>query len=130
MQRRAVVIGVAAVLLLALAGGCTDSAGPGGGETTEYKLAIVNAGGYVPKDDPTVAQFRALLDSIGAKCDAHGHIPDYAVSSRDLLRQKGVRNYSLLQVMQAADDSMPAGSGSLGLDCAEVFASLVSLISQ
>ena len=54
----------------------------------EYKLAVIEAGGYVPKDHITVARFRSLLKQLqaGYKEDAE-RIADITVWAQDSLKK-------------------------------------------
>ena len=126
--RAALSVGLLGMGLLLAAAACGDDGTGGGGagsESLEYKLAVVSAGGFVKEDDPSVARFRALLDSLEAKCtEGREKIADMAVKSQELLKDKGV-DLTVLRVMQNADASIPDGFGES--PCADIFATLVTL---
>lgn len=69
-------------------------------ESIEYKLATINAGGYVSKDHITVARFRSLLDQLSATfVENKNQIADMSVTAQNLLRKEGIEE-SLLNIME------------------------------
>ncbi len=97
-------------------------------ESLEYKLAVVNEGGFVAEDDPLVGRFKSVLDNLQPKCtESRQKIADMGVKAQQLLQNKGV-DLSLLRVMQAANDSIPPGFGTQ--PCADIFAALVTLTKR
>jgi len=65
----------------------------------EYKLAIIDAGGYVPKDHITVTRFRSLLEQLSKTyVENNQQISDMTVTAQNLLLKKGI-NESLLNIM-------------------------------
>ena len=69
-------------------------------ESLEYKLATINAGGYVSKDHITVARFRSLLNQLSATfLENKKQIADMSVTAQNLLRKEGV-DESLLNIME------------------------------
>jgi hypothetical protein len=90
----------------------------------EYKLAVINAGGIVSQDDPSIGQFRSLLGSIASKCPSSPEdIADVAVAAQKIMKEKGLAD-SLLEVMEALDRSIPPGNG---IDIKEVASAYVVL---
>ena len=70
------------------------------GEPLEYKLATINAGGYVSKDHITVARFRSLLNQLSsAYVEDKQQIADMSVTVLDLLKKDGIEE-SLLNIME------------------------------
>ena len=120
MARVVVFAAMVTVAIVVACGGSND----GGGdqpETTEYKLAVINADGYVAPDDPIVAQFRQVLADLDGKCpDTAEQIGDYAVSANKMLNDKGVSE-TLLETMQYVRTSV-AGLEVVNESCAGAFA--------
>ena len=94
----------------------------------EYQLAVIDAGGFVPLDDPSIGTYAALLDSLGAKCsEQRSLIGDVAVVAAQLLADAGII-VSSLEALQGIDDSIPEESPVL--TCAEVAAAWVTLVVE
>jgi len=69
------------------------------GESLEYKLAVLNAGGFVPRNHITVARFRSLLNQLSdTYIEDNERIADMTITARDLLRKAGIEE-SLLNIM-------------------------------
>lgn len=69
-------------------------------EPIEYKLAVINAGGYVPKDHITVARFRSLLRQLSKTyVENRQQIADMTVMAQKMLRKEGIEE-SLLNIME------------------------------
>ena len=83
--RRLVIPSVAAVLLSAPACGASDSE-----QSThepepslEYKLAVLDRGGFVADDDPLIARFGRAMDGLEARCpETRERLADMAVKGR------------------------------------------------
>jgi len=78
----------------------------------EYKLAVIDAGGFVPKDDLTVARFRSLLNQLSRTyVENKQQIADMTVTAQKLLRKDGV-DESLLNIMEGLNQlfSKPLGN--------------------
>jgi len=85
----------------------TKAANPGDEYSTEYKLAVIQNGGYLPESDPLVGKFRSHLESISKKTgEEWNRIGDVAVTAHKLMKEKRV-NEDLLTVTQAIDGSLP-----------------------
>ena len=66
----------------------------------EYKLAVIDAGGYVPKDHISVARFRSLLNQLSKTyIENSQEIADISVIAQNLLRQDGI-NESIKNIME------------------------------
>ncbi len=92
----------------------------------EYQLAVIEAGGFVPLDDPSIDTYAILLDSLGAKCsEERSLIGDQAVVAAQLLAEEGIA-VSALEALQGIDGSIPEGSPVLS--CAEVGAAWIALV--
>lgn len=82
--RRAVLMGVVAMALAWPTSVNADG-------SLEYKLAVVDAGGFVSKDDITIARFRSLLRQLSEKyVESPQQIADMSVKAKELLREEGV----------------------------------------
>jgi hypothetical protein len=58
----------------------------------EYKLATIQQGGYVSKDDPLLVRFAQALDRLETKCpEPRERLADMGVKGRDLLRERGIQ---------------------------------------
>ncbi len=101
----------------------------GGGyseDDPEYQLAVIDAGGFVPLDDPSIDTYAGLLDSLDAKCsEERSLIGDQAVRATQLLAEEGIA-VSALEALQGIDGSIPEESPLLS--CAEVGALWIALV--
>jgi len=69
-------------------------------ELLEYKLATINAGGYVSKEHVTVARFRSLLNQLSVTfVEDKEQIADMSVTAQNLLKKEGVEE-SLINIME------------------------------
>ena len=69
-------------------------------ELLEYKLATINAGGYVSKEHVTVARFRSLLNQLSVIfVEDKQQIADMSVTAQNLLKKEGVEE-SLINIME------------------------------
>ncbi len=76
-------------------------------EPIEYKLAVVDAGGYVSKDHITVARFRSLLQQLTSKfIEDRAKIAGMTVKAQKMLREKGV-NQKMLDMMEGINKLFP-----------------------
>ncbi len=123
-----------AVFLIAQEDGCnSDENGEEADGTTsyseedvEYKLAVIDAGGFVDPNDPSIDSYAALLDSLETKCEEERTlISDQAVRATQLLADEGV-TMTALEVLQGIDGSIPDESGTFS--CAEVAAAWITLV--
>jgi len=66
----------------------------------EYKLAVINAGGYVSENHVTVARFRSLLNQLSnTYVENRQQIADSSVKAQEMLKDKGIEE-SLLNIME------------------------------
>lgn len=76
-------------------------------ESLEYKLATINAGGYVSKDHITVARFRSLLNQLSATfVEDKQQIADMSVTAQNLLKKDGIQE-SLINIMEGMNQFFP-----------------------
>ena len=76
-------------------------------DSLEYKLATINAGAYVSKDDITVARFRSLLNQLSATfIENKQQIADMSVTAQNLLKKEGVQE-SLMNIMEGMNQLFP-----------------------
>lgn len=69
-------------------------------ETIEYRLAVINKGGYVRKDDVTVKRFRTLLDQLSENCvEDQQQIANISLIAKDKINSNGM-NVPLLNIME------------------------------
>jgi hypothetical protein len=60
-------------------------------ESLEYKLAVIDSGGYVARDDLAVARFRSLLGQLDTKyVESPEEIANMSVKAQQVLRDKGI----------------------------------------
>lgn len=65
-------------------------------DTTEYKLAVVDAGTYVSPDDIVVARFRSLLSQLSTRwAETPVRIADMSVAAKQRLRSFGIDQRAL-----------------------------------
>jgi len=73
----------------------------------EYRLAVLNAGGWVPSDHVTVFRFRYLLKQLDIRCrESEEEIADTTVRAQRLIREKYGREISLLSMMEEMNKCM------------------------
>jgi hypothetical protein len=95
----------------------------------EYKLASIDAGYPLDLDDRSIGRYGRLLNRLERKCpDADREfVGDMAVRSTQLLADEGVEA-TVLEMLRGADRALSGGTQQLGVECSEVFASLVVLM--
>jgi hypothetical protein len=97
---------------------------------TEAKLASIDARSTTVQQT-TIAQYARLLDSLDRKCkENRTQIGDFAAKGVQLLAEKKHVKMTHLKFLQSMDGSMPQGSETLNLSCAEVAAMLVTMIER
>ncbi|MGB2937177.1 MAG: hypothetical protein WBD05_03125 [Phycisphaerae bacterium] len=78
--------------------------------TLAYKLAVINAGGYVKEDHITVTRFAYLLRTIEPKTNNTAQqIADMSVAAVQALREKYGRDVKLLDFMEGMNRVLPTG---------------------
>ena len=76
-------------------------------ESLEYKLATINADGYVSKDHIIVARFRSLLNQLSATfVEDKQQIADMSVTAQNLLNKDGIPE-SLINIMEGMNQLFP-----------------------
>jgi hypothetical protein len=69
-------------------------------ESLEYKLATINARGYVSKNHITVGRFRSLLAQLSSTyVENKQQIADMSVTAQEMLEKDGIEE-SLLNIME------------------------------
>ncbi len=103
----------------------TEAGEPGLSQSPELMLASVSAGVEVDEDDPSVGEFRAVLDVLEASCpDDRQDIADLAVSTHQTVTERGLE-ITLLQMMQDLSENIPPDLDDLGISCALALAAYV-----
>ena len=70
-------------------------------ESLEYKLAVINAKGYVSKDHITVKRFRSLLNQLSKTfVENKEQIADMSVAAQKRLEEEGGVEESVLNIME------------------------------
>jgi uncharacterized protein (UPF0210 family) len=101
----------------------TDASAP------EAKLAALDAHSKTVQQS-AIGEYARLLDGLDRKCKEDRHrIGDITVKGVQLLAEKKVA-MTHKQFLQAMNDSMPKGSETLNLGCAEIAAFLVTMIDR
>jgi hypothetical protein len=104
----------------------TDEAKSGYSEDDiEYKLAVIDEGGFVDPNDPSIDAYAAVLDRLETKCEEDRTlISDQAVRATQLLAEEGI-SVTALQALRGFDGSIPDEFPVLS--CAEVGAAWIVL---
>jgi hypothetical protein len=69
-------------------------------ESLEYRLAVINTGGNISENDPTIARFRSLLNQLSQSyMEDTQQIANMSVIIRDRLSANGI-DESLLNIME------------------------------
>lgn len=73
-------------------------------ESMDYMLATINAGGYISRDNPSIAIFKTLLQQLDTKfVEDEKQIGDMSVATWKMLRNKGIGE-SLLNIMEGINE--------------------------
>lgn len=117
-------ISTLAILLLAPSA-CSSSNGTvekssenqGQPNTVEYRLAVVDKGGYVRPGDPVVVEFANVLGVLEERCfkNTRTQIGDYTVSIQKQLLERGVQE-DLLTILKAVADPVTFRKLQKGVD--------------
>ncbi len=85
-------------------------------ETVEYKVAAIDAGGYIAKDDITITRARYLINSIQSATNipAEG-IGNMAAKASDLIKEKYGKKVSILEILEAINASEEIHNRSMKL---------------
>lgn len=77
-------------------------------QTVEYQLAVINEGGHVEENDPVVAEFKDLVESIDEKSvEGPTEIGDILVKAQEILWDKYKIRISLLELTRNLDQALP-----------------------
>ena len=100
-------------------------------ESLEYKLAVLNVGKYVEKDDLTINRFRYLLSTLEKKTkNTKQEIADMSVAALEkIAKEKYGLDITLLELMEGANDSIPEEAiGTDTINYAEIVVLYIELI--
>lgn len=113
---------------------CTAAlAGCGGSDldssSPSYQLAALDRGGSASVTADLVRPYQEALDALGEKCTEpeQRQLADYAQVSVAELAKRGVRS-SRIEMLRSAEKAIPDSLGKTR--CADIFASLVTLMEQ
>jgi hypothetical protein len=120
MRRLLSVVIAAAVIIVffSFVLACTSS-GPEEVEnpTVEYQLAVINEYGHVEKDDPVVAEFKDLVQSIDQKSvEGPTEIGDILVKAQEILWDNYNIRVSLLGLTRELEKSLPDDGKDLNFE--------------
>jgi len=116
------------VIVFGIALACTSSS-PEEEPTLEYKLAVINEGGYVDKDDPIVSDFKDLVQSIDEKSiEGPTEIADILVKAQELLWDEYRIKVSLLELTIDLERSLPNDSKNLNFE--EIAVLYITLLGE
>ena len=92
------------VVLGAMMAGCGKSESSSDNYSLEHKVAIVNAGHFVPADDISVNRIGYLLGSLEASTDyPREKIAGQVATARDIIRKDYGKEVSILDILEAAN---------------------------
>lgn len=75
----------------------------------EHKMATINKGVYVSENDPTVEEFRLLLNRLDRECpESKERIADMIVKTHELYQEQTGRKVTLLWIAQQLNESVPS----------------------
>ena len=109
---------MAIVVLFGFVFACTDSSSQKEKEyTTEYKLAVIDKGGYLEEDDPVISEYGRMLNSLKAKViNDEMNIADIVVTTQKILKEKYQINLTILKIMKDLDACIPDDVEKLDLE--------------
>ena len=103
----------------------TEAGEPDLSQSPELMLAEINAGGEVDEDDPSVDEFRAVLDVLERSCpNERQDLADIAASTHQAVTERGLE-ITLLQMMQDLSENIPPDLIDIGISCEIAFAAYV-----
>ncbi len=103
----------------------TEGEEPDLSQSPELMLASFNAGAEVSEDDPSVEEFRSVLDVLEESCpDDRQDMADLAVSTHQTVTDRGLE-ITLLQMMRDLSENIPPDLDDLGISCAIALAAYV-----
>lgn len=81
-------------------------------KSIEYKLATIDAGGYVKEIDITINRFRTLLNLLSKKyVENRQQIADMSVTAQNMLRDRGIAE-SILNIMEGMNKIFKSDIGN------------------
>lgn len=99
-------------------------------ETPEYKLASINAGVLVSRDDPNIAWFKTILDRLDRECpESRSLISDMIVFTWNNYKKETGKTPSLKFIAQELNKSLPDGMSGV-MKFAEIAAGWLTLAIQ
>lgn len=108
----------------------SDDVAAGGGWTEddiEYKLAVVDEGGFVSTDDPVIDRYASALDEAEAVCpENRTMLADIAVRAVQILDEDAPGHSENALSMLSAISA--AAGDDLGIECTEIAATLLVMI--
>jgi len=85
--------------------------------TVEYQLAVINEGGHVEENDPVVAEFKDLVQSIDEKSvEGPTEIGDILVKAQEILWDNYKIRVSLLGLTRELEKSLPDDGKDLNFE--------------
>lgn len=92
-----------------------------------YEMATVDQGGYVERDDPSVAAIAAAVNVLVRKCpDSPTHVGDMAVATQQEMAKRLV-NESLESIVTHVGRVALSRDGTFQSSCADIFAAYAEL---
>ena len=97
----------------------------------EYKLAVVDQGGFVSTDDPVIDRYASALDRAEAVCpEGRTMLSDIAVGAVQLLDENVPGHSETALSMLQAITLAASGNEDLGIECTGIAATIIVLIEQ
>jgi hypothetical protein len=94
----------------------------------EYKLAVIDEGGYVDESDLKVARIRYLLSELERKTtNNRQEIADITVSTQQKGREYYGKDIKVIDIMEGANKAIPEGRK---MDYGEVAAMVIVMLGQ
>ncbi len=103
----------------------TEAGEPDISQSPELMLASINAGGEVDENDPSVDEFRAVLDVLEASCpNERQELANIGASTHQAVTERGLE-ITLLQMMRDLSENIPPDLADTGISCAIALAAYV-----
>jgi hypothetical protein len=99
------------MFVLALNTGCRSSEESASADKPiEYKLAVIDGGGYVADNDIKIQRFRYLLDSLSEKTgETMYQIADMTAKGASLARERYGKQIKILELMERMNQEYSSG---------------------
>ena len=99
-------------------------------DTVEYKMAVLNKGSHVDRRDPTVTEFKLILDHLDReRPEPRDRIADMIHKTQSLLKEEKGIQLSLLRVARDLKAAVPPGTDK-AVAFAEIASTYVVLVGQ